>query len=306
MELRFFKMHGCGNDYIFVDNLSGKYNKSDFVDIAKNLSDRHFGIGGDGLVVINKSSIADAKMNMYNSDGSEGRMCGNAVRCIAKYLTDSDIVDNLTIRIETLSGIKSCTATMQNGECNSINVDMGLPVFDTNGILKREYSKLYRQYIDKRLTINGVGLFVSMVSMGNPHTVIFCDRQNMHKAQNEDANLSNSILFDSDLSNIDIAKIGYQIEQHKIFLDRTNVEFVKVVSPAHLQVRVWERGSGETLACGTGACAIVAVACKLGICNLDKDIIVELRGGKLTIKQTENTIYLKGSCEYVFDGTIYI
>lgn len=330
MELKFFKMHGCGNDYIFIDNLTGKYNGQNFSQFSTQVSHRNFGIGGDGVVVISKSKLANAKMNIYNSDGSEGKMCGNAVRCIAKYLIDNDIVPSTNASIETLCGIKNCVATLKNGECDSITIDMNAPNFDTQSILKKEFAQIHQQYINQKLRVDNTELVVTLVSMGNPHTVIFWDKNretlqtylhkhpqkpltyqltpnNISAQQGDIANYSLSTAKDmTQLQQLDITGIGSKIERHNIYADRTNVEFVTTLTPTHLQMRVWERGSQETLACGTGATAIVAVACKLGICPINQDITVTLQGGQLMIRQTPQTIYLSGSCEFVFGGVITI
>lgn len=283
MKVSFTKMHGCGNDYIYLDCFSPEV--ADHIaslslsTLAIALSDRHTGIGGDGLVLIRRSSKADASMQMFNQDGSEGAMCGNAIRCVACYLYDQGIVTKTDMTIDTLSGIKALQLSIQQNRVHSIQVDMGIPqrrAAQIPVLWNKEYA------IDLPLSIQQQDYLLTCISMGNPHAVIFCD----------------------EIEQLDLAAIGPQIEQHPLFPERINTEFVKVVDRQHLQMRVWERGSGETRACGTGACASVVAAILHGFCDQDEDILVSLPGGDLIIRYTKEHVILQGPCTLVFHGTI--
>lgn len=275
--LKFTKMHGCGNDYIYFNCFEQKIENPKELSIV--LSDRHFGVGGDGIVLICPSEIADAKMRMFNADGSEGKMCGNAIRCVGKYLSDNKIVDGEKITIETLSGIKILKLTKENGLVKSATVNMGKAEFDAEKIPVISNKKTV---INKSVRINGKDENITCVSMGNPHCVIFTD----------------------DVENLDLEKIGPKYENFEMFPDRINTEFVKVIDEKTLRMRVWERGSGETLACGTGACAVVSAACANGICKKGEDITVKLTGGDLVIKYTDDAVYMTGEAKKVFDGCL--
>ena len=278
-KLHFTKMHGCGNDYIYfncfeqtVDNPEG---------LAIRLSDRHFGIGGDGVVLICRSKVADAKMRMFNLDGSEGKMCGNAIRCVAKYCRDNGLVDKDTITIETLSGIKTIELQYHMGEIVGAKVDMGKAILTPSEIpVTLDGDKV----VNREITVEGKPYNVTCVSMGNPHCVV----------------------FQNNVDNFEIEKIGPVFEHLDIFPERVNTEFVKVVDRHTLKMRVWERGSGETWACGTGACAAAVAAVENGFCDKNTDITVQLLGGDLVIKYTDDTVYMTGNAVVAFDGNIII
>lgn len=281
MILKFTKMHGIGNDYIYFNGFEQKIkNRSE---LAVKLSDRHFGIGGDGIIIIDKSDTADAKMCMYNADGSEGKMCGNGIRCVGKYIYDNGIVDKSRdiVKIETLSGIKTLKINVKNDKADTLEVDMGKAVTDVKEIPMICDTDTC---INKPLCVDGKEYSVTAVSMGNPHCVTFTD----------------------DVNNIDIEKIGPKFENHEAFPERVNTEFVRVISPKEIQMRVWERGSGETWACGTGACASVAACVLNGYCDEDTDVLVHLRGGDLVINYNADRVLMTGPAETVFEGEVYI
>ncbi len=279
MTLEFTKMHGCGNDYIYFNCF--KQNITNPNDLSEKLSDRHFSIGGDGIVLICPSDVADGKMRMFNADGSEGKMCGNAIRCVAKYMYDNGIAKKDVITIETLSGIKTISVTTENDSVISARVDMGKAELVPENIpVKLEGEKIVGADYDY-----GFGTEkITCVSMGNPHCVIFRD----------------------DVEKLDLEKIGTTYENAEIFPERVNTEFVKVIDDKTLRMRVWERGSGETLACGTGACATVVAAVLNGYCKMDEDIKVILTGGELTIKYTKDAVFMTGPCKVAFSGTVEI
>ncbi len=275
MKVRFTKMHGCGNDYIYIDAEDNIIHNPRL--LAIEMSERHFSVGSDGIVLIEASKVADAKMRMFNADGSEGRMCGNAIRCIGKYLYDNQIVTKKEISIETLSGIKHLHLFVDQGSVSKVSVDMGVASFEPNLIP----TTLDHKMINDPCIINKTEYKMTAVSMGNPHAVIFCDS----------------------VKNMDLDKKGYYFENNPIFPERVNTEFVKVIDKNHLQMRVWERGSGETFACGTGACATVAAACINGICNFNEVIYVELIGGILEITCAKDFhITMTGPAKKVYDG----
>ncbi len=281
MTLDFIKMHGCGNDYIYFDCL--KKELDNLSDLAIKLSDRHFSIGGDGIVMICPSNVADAKMRMFNIDGSEGKMCGNAIRCVGKYLADNDIVKSDNITIETLSGIKKLNLHKKNGKVCSVQVNMGKAEFNPEKIpvkVKSNVDKL----ISYSTKIDGTDYNITCVCMGNPHCVVFCD----------------------DVDSLDLTKLGPKFENNDIFPDKVNTEFVKIIDKNTLQMRVWERGSGETMACGTGACAAVVAAVENGFCKKGQDISVELLGGILTISYTDEAVFMTGDAVVAFKGKVNI
>jgi len=259
-------MHGCGNDYIYANcfDLDVKSPKS----LAVPLSNRHTGIGSDGLVLILRSKVADARMRMFNIDGSEGGMCGNAIRCVAKYLYDNHIVQKLSMQIETKSGIKKLYLSAKDGLVSQVMVDMG-PACDIAAT---------------SVTVGGKKYEITCVSMGNPHAVTFCENTDK----------------------IDLHKIGPLFEHNAIFPGGVNTEFVEVVRRNVLKMRVWERGSGETQACGTGACAAAVASVLKRYCDKNKDIKVRLPGGTLTVKYTDETVFMTGNCVKVFDGVVEI
>ena len=277
--MHFIKMHGIGNDYIYVDEFLYKA-PADIGDAARLASDRHTGIGGDGLILIQPSQIADCKMRMFNADGSEGRMCGNAIRCIARYMLERhpEICPGDTVRIETLSGIKIVTAQRDaEGKPSMLCADMGAP-----GLSPESIPVLTATPQDLSIEVPGFSGSGVCVSMGSPHIVFF---------------------IDSDLSELDIAHIGPAIESHSLFPERVNVEFVQMQPDGSLKMRVWERGSGETMACGTGACA-TAVAAMLKGRTPQRTATVHLRGGDLIIEWNpdNNCVYMTGPAALVFEG----
>jgi len=287
MYLDFTKMHGSGNDYIFIDCFDITLDSPE--QLSVRLSDRHFGIGGDGLVMIMRSDNADAKMRMFNSDGSEGKMCGNAIRCVAKYLYDNQIIPKQSINIETLSGIKSISLTTQNGVATHATVDMGHAILNPELIPIRtdilpmdSLSPAQEKIVAMPVNIGGAEYEISCVSMGNPHAVVFCEN----------------------VDNIAISTIGPLFENNPLFPDRVNTEFVEVLGRNRLKMRVWERGSGETLACGTGACAAAVAAVLNDHCDEDTAISVLLPGGELIINYTGGIVHMTGDCIKVFHGTI--
>ncbi len=275
MKINFTKMHGCGNDYIYINCFDNTISNPNM--LAIKMSERHFSVGSDGVVLIERSKVADAKMRMFNADGSEGKMCGNAIRCIGKYLYDNQLVLKKEISIETLSGIKHLKLTVENGLVSKVSVDMGNASFFPQSIP----TTLDHPMINEKCIVNKQDYNITAVSMGNPHAVIYMDN----------------------ISNIDLEKKGHFFENNPIFPERVNTEFVKVIDKNHLKMRVWERGSGETYACGTGACAVVASSCINGICNHNETVYVELIGGILEIICDNNyRITMTGPAKKVYDG----
>lgn len=277
--MKFTKMQGLGNDYVYVNCFEEKIENPPAV--ARYVSDRHFGIGSDGLIMINPSEVADFEMEMYNADGSRGEMCGNGIRCVAKYVYDYGLTDKTKISVETLGGIKYLDLTVEDGKVVLVKVDMGklelksdlIPIISEN-----------EKVIDEPIEVDGQVYHMTGVSMGNPHTVIYVD----------------------DVKNLDLEKIGPKFENHERFPKRINTEFVHCIDRNTVEMRVWERGSGETLACGTGACA-VAVASILN--NLtDTRVTVKLLGGDLQIEwdREKNHVFMTGPAKVVFDGVIDI
>ena len=279
MKFNFTKMHGCGNDYVYVNCFEEKIENPPAV--ARYVSDRHFGIGSDGLIMINPSEVADFEMEMYNADGTRAQMCGNGIRCVAKYVYDYGLTDKTQISVETLGGIKYLDLTVEDGKVVLVKVDMGKPELKSDLIpIISENEKV----IDEPIEVDGQVYHMTGVSMGNPHTVIYVD----------------------DVKNLDLEKIGPKFENHERFPKRINTEFVHCIDRNTVEMRVWERGSGETLACGTGACA-VAVASILN--NLtDTRVTVKLLGGDLQIEwdQKKNHVFMTGPAKVVFDGVIDI
>ena len=280
MKLDFIKMHGCGNDYVYIDCFNQKID--DPASLAIKLSNRHFYIGGDGVILVCPSEVADAKMRMFNADGSEGKMCGNGIRCVAKFVYDNGISKNNPMTIETLAGIKTITLEIKDGKAVGATVDMGAPIFDTKKVPVISEDDMI---IGENLFVGGHNHKVTCVSMGNPHCVLFVPEG-------------------FDLWNFEIESAGPRFEHDSIFPERVNTEFVKFIDPTHLEMRVWERGSGETWACGTGTCATVVAACANGLCEKNTDIKVKLRGGELTIRYTDDTVYMTGEAVEAFRGTV--
>lgn len=272
-------MHGIGNDYIYFDCMKAELKNPN--ELSKRLSNRHFSIGGDGIILLCKSEIADCKMRMFNADGSEGKMCGNGIRCVGKLAHDLGYVKGNVCRVETLSGVKTLEFTLdKNGKVVSARVDMGAAVLNGEKIPSTFKSE---SVINEPLTVDGKTFNVTLVSMGNPHCVVFADPDK-----------------------IDLENLGKKFENHPAFPERVNTEFVKVIDKNHVKMRVWERGSGETLACGTGACASAVAACLNGYCNKGEEITVSLLGGDLKILYTEKTVYMTGPAELAFIGDVEI
>lgn len=275
--MKFTKMQGIGNDYVYVNCLKEKIeNPPEF---ARKISDRHFGIGSDGLIMINPSDKADFEMEMYNADGSRSEMCGNGIRCVAKYVYDYGLTDKTSIAVDTLAGIKYLDLTVENGKVSLVKVDMGSPILNAREV---PVISEHEQVINEPIIIEGTTYHMTAVSMGNPHTVVFIE----------------------DVKGLNIEKVGPLFENHTLFPRRVNTEFVRVIDKKTVEMRVWERGSGETLACGTGACA-VAVACVLNGLT-EEEVTVKLLGGDLRIKwdRAENKVYMTGPATVVFDGEI--
>ena len=277
--MKFTKMHGIGNDYVYVNCFTETV--EDPEKVAKFVSDRHFGIGSDGLILIRPSETADFEMDMYNSDGSRGAMCGNGIRCVAKYVYDYGLTDKTSIRVSTRSGIKQLELTVEDGKVSQVKVDMGAPILEASRIPVRSGQE---RVISQPITVQGREFEMTCVSMGNPHCVVPV----------------------KDVDGLDLEKIGPCFEHHTCFPDRVNTEFIRVIDRNTVQMRVWERGAGETWACGTGACA-VAVACILNGWTEEK-VLVKLRGGDLKIHwdKKKNTVFMTGPATVVFDGEINI
>ncbi|MBQ8983825.1 MAG: diaminopimelate epimerase [Lachnospiraceae bacterium] len=294
--MRFTKMEGIGNDYIYVNCFQETV--ADPAEFAVKYSDRHFGIGSDGLILICPSEIADFKMNMYNADGSQAEMCGNGIRCVGKYVYDYGLTDRTEISVETLAGIKYLTLHTVDGKVKEVTVDMGEPIFTPTEIpvdlskLSAEsrmtvqeqstYGEAVSRVVDVPIIAAGQEYRMTCISMGNPHAVVFVDN----------------------VKEFPLEQVGPLFEQHPVFPRRVNTEFIEVLSDTEVNMRVWERGSGETLACGTGACAS-AVACVLNHKTKD-EIVLHLLGGDLKVKwdQDKNRVYMTGPARVVYDGEI--
>lgn len=274
--MKFTKMQGIGNDYVYVNCLQETIENPS--ELAKKISDRHYGVGSDGLIMINPSDKADFEMEMYNADGSRGEMCGNGIRCVAKYVYDYGLTDKTSISVETLAGIKYLDLTVEDGKVVLVKVDMGKPMLRPEEVPVVSEKE---EVIDEPITVDGQEYRMTCVSMGNPHAVVFIDQ---------------------DVKEFPLETVGVKFENYERFPKRVNTEFVNVLDRHTAQMRVWERGSGETLACGTGACA-VAVACALNGLTED-EVTVKLLGGDLQIKwdREKNTVYMTGPAEVVFDG----
>lgn len=278
--MKFTKMHGIGNDYVYVNCLNEEVKHPQ--EVAEFVSDRHFGIGSDGLILIKSSQIADFEMAMYNADGSRGEMCGNGIRCVAKYVYDYGLTDKTGISVETLAGIKYLDLTVEDGKVSQVKVNMGAPELAAEKIPVLAEEK---QAVDVPLEVEGNTYRMTCVSMGNPHCVIF---------------------LEEDVRNLDLEKIGPAFENHSRFPKRINTEFVNVIDKNTLRMRVWERGSGETLACGTGACATAVAAMING--KTGKEVTVQLSGGDLHIawEGGDAPVYMTGSATTVFDGEVIL
>ena len=275
MKIEFTKMQGCGNDYIYINCLEKEIDNPEKLSIK--MSQRHFEVGSDGIVLICKSDKADAKMRMFNNDGSEGKMCGNAIRCIGKYLYDNKIVCKKNISIETLSGIKYLDLHTEGDIVKSVTVDMGYASFKPADIDLTVDTEI----INEKYNINKKDYAITCVSMGNPHMVI----------------------YENNIKSLDLEKIGPVFENYKIFKNRVNTEFVEVINETELNMRVFERGSGETYACGTGACAVVSASVKNGVCKPNTKVKVHLIGGTLEILVDSNyKVFMTGPARIVYTG----
>ena len=284
--MKFTKMHGAGNDYIFIDARDSQLNIADWPTLARNMSDRHFGVGGDGIILILPSEVAHLKMRMFNADGSEGEMCGNGIRCFAKYAIERDIArpDGLSIRVETLAGIRVITPVMEQKKVVRARVSMGKPQLEPEKIpvvlTTPASERAGKAVVNYPVDIGGTSLKLSFVSMGNPHAVAFIQQP---------------------VDEFPLHAIGPQVEHLRMFPRRVNFEVVNIESRGHLSARVWERGSGETMACGTGACAIGVAARLLGL--TDDTVDITLPGGMLNISwDGEGEVYLEGDAVEVFEG----
>lgn len=276
--MKFTKMQGIGNDYVYVNCFEETV--ADPERVSEIISDRHFGIGADGLVLIMPSDKADFRMRMFNADGSEGNMCGNATRCIGKFVYDNHLTDKTSITLETRSGIKKLTLYPENGKVKTVLVDMGKAVLKPADIPMNVSGDTF---INKPITVDGKEVFITAVSMGNPHAVTYVD----------------------DVDSLELEKIGPSFENHPLFPERVNTEFIKILDESTMQMRVWERGSRETWACGTGACAATAASVLNGYFPHDKEITVKLRGGDLFITyKSDGTVLMRGPAETVFTGEI--
>ena len=304
--MKFTKMQGLGNDYVYVNCLEEQLENPS--EMAKFVSDRHFGIGSDGLILIRPSDAADFEMEMYNADGSRGEMCGNGIRCVAKYVYDYGLTDKTSISVETLGGIKNLNLIVENGKVRLVRVDMGRPkleaaevpilceavteecVVDEDSVLGGGYAEDIvkigdcRKVINEPIVVDGMEYRITGVSMGNPHAVVFLE----------------------DVEGLEIEKIGPKFENHERFPKRINTEFVRVIDRETIEMRVWERGSGETLACGTGACAAAVASILNGLA--ERKVTVKLRGGDLLVEWEEETgkVYMTGPAVTVYEGEIEI
>lgn len=273
--LKFWKMHGLGNDYIVIDNTDEKFRRRKLGELAKILCQRRFSVGADGLLLVCNSRVAEVKMRIFNPDGSEAEMCGNGIRCLAKFCYENGIVKKKTFNIETLAGIKRVWLSA-NGEVENVKVDMGEPSFDRKAIPMFGEGKC----INEELKVDDEIYKVTCLSVGNPHCVTFVD----------------------DLASVPLEKVGPKIENHKKFPKRVNAEFVQVLSPKEIKVRVWERGVGETVACGTGACASVVASYTIG--KTDKRVKVNLLGGSLEVSY-DGRLLIEGPAVKVFAGELF-
>ena len=279
--IKFTKMHGLGNDYVYIDCYSQEVNLGNISDLAKFMSNRHFGIGSDGIILICKSEIADFKMRMFNFDGSEAEMCGNGIRCVGKFVYDKGLTNKKIVEIETLAGVKILNLNVKNGKVETVKVDMGEPILEAEKIpvisTKTPVKDLKISAIDREFDF-------TCVSMGNPHAITIVENT----------------------KEFDIEKYGPVLEINEHFPKRSNIEFIEIIDKNNIKMRVWERGAGETLACGTGACA-TAVACNInGITN--RKVNIELLGGTLEIEWDEKTnhVFMTGSATTVFEGEIEV
>ena len=282
--MKFTKMQGCGNDYVYVNGFEEKIASEEKPALARRISDRHFGVGSDGIIFINPSKIADFEMEMYNGDGSRAEMCGNGIRCVGKYVYDHGMTDGKEFTVESFGAIKHLTVVEEeDGKAKTLRVDMGSPILEAEKVPVSPayfYVDAAASVVDAPIEVDGKTYQVTCVSMGNPHAVVFID----------------------DTAGLPIESIGPKFENHQAFPNRINTEFVQVIDKGYVKMRVWERGSGETLACGTGCCA-TAVACILNG-KTDNKVTVEVLGGKIDIEwdRGKNVIYMTGPGVTVFTG----
>lgn len=288
--MKFTKMHGCGNDYIYINGAGEKIEQEKKGELVRKLSDRHFGIGGDGVIFIypitdemqkTLEQQVDFEMEMFNADGTRAEMCGNGIRCVAKYVYDKGLTDKTSISIISCGKVKHLELTVKDGKTRSVRVNMGAPVLRSSDIPVISDKE---ECIDEEIAVNGEKYKMTCVSMGNPHAVIFME----------------------EIANLDLEKIGPLFENHKCFPNRTNTEFVKILDRNTVEMRVWERGTGETLACGTGACAVVTACILNGLTA--QEVTVKLLGGELNIRwdRENNQIFMTGPAETVFDGEMTV
>jgi diaminopimelate epimerase len=274
--MKFWKMHGLGNDYIVIDNRDAKIGDSEAAELALKLCSRRFSVGADGVLFVSNSAVADVKMRIFNADGSEAEMCGNGIRCFAKYCYENGIVRKSEALVETLAGTKRAWLTVENGLVISIMVDMGVPVLERSKIPMLGEDTC----INQNLQVNGETYKVTCLSVGNPHCVVFVEN----------------------VDDFPVQHVGSKIETHRLFPKRTNVEFAQVLGEKEVKLRVWERGCGETLACGTGACATVVAGNLLK--KFDGKVCVHLLGGDLEVEYTDR-LFMNGPAEEVFEGTLF-
>lgn len=274
-EIRFTKMHGISNDYIYIDCMDHVPDRLD--ELAVLMSDRHCGVGGDGIILILPSANADFMMRIFNADGSEAKMCGNGIRCVGKFVYDKGLTDKTTVSVDTLSGVKVLRLHLKDGVVDTVTVDMGEPVIDAGMV---PVICTGRQKVEEPVATAAGELKLTAVSMGNPHGVVFVD----------------------DLSQVDVHAVGRELEVHPMWPDRANIEFAEVISPSEIRMRVWERGSGETMACGTGACATAVAAAITGRCG--REVRLRLLGGDLDIhwNADDSHVYMTGPAATVFEG----
>ena len=271
--LNFIKLHGLGNDFILFDRTyEGTLN---YHKLAKNVCDRHFGIGADGILIVENSEVADIKMRIFNSDGSEATMCGNGIRCFAKYVYDNRKVKETKFSVETLSGVLNVDVFEENNKVKRVKVDMGKPLYKSKLI---PYSERHDDFLNQSIEIEGIQYFISTIIMGCVHTVLFCE----------------------DIDKIDIDRIGPLIENHSIFPTKTNVNFCRIIDSKNIEVRTWEIGAGQTLACGTGATSAAIISSRL--CDSDNKINVHLRGGTVKIEICQDTVFMTGPAKLICNG----
>ena len=282
MKFQFTKMQGCGNDYIYVNGFTEKIPQEEKTELVRHISDRHFGIGSDGMILICPSDKADFEMEMYNADGSRGEMCGNGIRCVAKYVYDYGLTNKKRISVETLGGIKHLELTVANGRVSLVEVDMGAPKLLPEEIPILPVTQGQKQIVDEPILVGGKEYRMTGVSMGNPHIVVYVE----------------------DVKSLQIEKVGPLFENHERFPNRINTEFARVTDRHTVEMRVWERGSGETLACGTGACAVAAASILNGM--TEDQVTVKLIGGDLRIRWDKESghIFMTGPAAVVYDGEI--